>query len=132
MTIVGHGVDIVRIDRFLRLLAKRLSPAYVKRLTRRIMHEVHELPRFEALQAAGHHDKSVVYLAGCWALKEAVYKSILVEHQKTFQFSQWYRTYGSRGQPVVGSDADVKGQFMASISHDGGILMASVIHVGET
>lgn len=128
MTVLGHGVDIVRIERFLRLLGKNPSGAYVKRLTRRIMHEVHEVPHFEALRAAGRFEKSVVYLAGTWAIKEAIYKSIDDADQKMFQFNRWYRVYGSRGQPIVGSDDfDENEQFLVSVSHDGGTLIASVI-----
>ena len=125
MRVLGHGVDIVRIERFQRLVGKNPSDAYVKRLTRRIMHEVHEAPHFEALRAAGRFEKSVVYLAGTWAIKEAIYKSIDDADQKKFQFNRWYRVYGSRGQPIVGSD--VFDKFLVSVSHDGGTLIASVI-----
>ena len=128
MRVLGHGVDIVRIARFQRLVGKNPSDAYVKRLTRRIMHEVHEAPHFEALRAAGRFEKRVVYLAGTWAIKEAIYKSIDDADQKKFQFNRWYRVYGSRGQPIVGSDVfDKNQQFLVSVSHDGGTLIASVI-----
>lgn len=92
------------------------------------MHRVHEVPHFEKLHASDAY-KSVVYLAGSWAVKEAIYKTLSNSEQEKFQFSRWYRKYGDRGQPIIGSDDHHNDNFMASISHDGGMLIASVLRV---
>lgn len=116
---VGLGVDIVNTARFLRILAK--NNKYIDRFVTRILHP-NERTRFYQSQ-----NNNVNLLAGSWAAKEALFKTLDPVHQRTFRFNQWYRGYEG-GKPTIGSDEyNEDEQFMVSISHDGGMLVASVI-----
>lgn len=123
MSTIAIGIDIVRCNRFRHILTTR-NAAYIQRLGQRILHPRHELP----LMDNSDIDKSTRVLAGSWAVKEAVYKTLDSEHQKQFQFNKWYRSYDDRGKPSVGSDLYTRNEdFLMSMSHDGDILVATVL-----
>lgn len=128
--VLGIGIDILQIDRFHRLLAKGNGDnmKYVRRLSARVLHPVHELPAFEQHWNKNDVNHCVKLIAGSWSAKEAVYKTLDPEIQKEFQFKNWYRHYNDRGKPFLGCDDYMPDEeFLLSVSHDYGIMVASVI-----
>ncbi|KAF3994074.1 hypothetical protein FT663_00094 [Candidozyma haemuli var. vulneris] len=121
--ILGLGVDLVHLSRFTRLLSK--GEPFVKRLCGRILHpnELSQLPSLNTSAATR-------YLAGSWAAKEAVFKTLDERDQQTFQFNQWYK-YKVGNRPAIASDT-TKDSFMLSISHDNDMLIATVLRQSKT
>lgn len=113
--VVGLGVDVTRILRFARLL-KRPDAA---RFVRRVLHpaECHHLAQINK----SHHPR---YVAGCWAAKEALFKTLEPENQKVFAFRDWHRRTEDGKPEIVGDHPD---QFLLSISHDDDMLVATVL-----
>lgn len=134
LSVMGHGVDVVKITRFERMIARHgdVLSKFVRRLGCRILNGVHEMPRFNQLVAQKDTVNLCRYLAGNWAMKEAIYKSLDSQDQQTFQFQNWYKTYDERGKPQVGADGyrNKDEKFTISISHDEEVLIASVIRQG--
>lgn len=125
MHIRGIGVDLVQISRFRAILGKHgMDSTYSRRFVRRVLHPK-ELSRFAAL-AVELLDHSVRYVAGSWAAKEAVFKTLDPPEQARFQFKDWYRTSNAR-KPGIERDPSSHDQFLLSISHDGGMLVATVL-----
>lgn len=118
-SVVGIGIDIVRISRIARLLAENKSKA---RFLRRVLHPS-ELEVFSNLG----QEKGAQYVAGSWAAKEAAYKTLDTDDQMMFQFKDWYK-YSRERRPFIGRDGlNPKEEFHLSISHDGDILVATVL-----
>lgn len=116
--IVGLGVDLVHILRFARLLSK--GERFTEKLCERILHP-RELAQFRLLDARA----ATRYIAGSWASKEAVFKTLGEREQAAFQFKQWYR-YKEGNRPAIGSETSTD-RFMLSISHDNDMLIATVL-----
>ncbi|GMM37826.1 hypothetical protein DASC09_051510 [Saccharomycopsis crataegensis] len=150
--VLGLGNDVVNIQRFRNILVHHgINSSYVKRLTQRILNERHEYPRFASLLPKGISgeisgdkiDSSTLHrccqiLAGSWASKEALFKSLDPHHQKHFVFKNWYKWNDENGKPniqidrsVAPSDNMTEDQFMLSISHDGDMLIATVLRIGN-
>ncbi|CAK7892654.1 hypothetical protein CAAN1_01S11056 [[Candida] anglica] len=130
-TVLGLGIDIVQISRFSSLLSKGdgLQSSYTRRFAQRVLHSKRELPEFEALILKGDIEPCVRYLSGSWAAKEAVFKTLDLEDQKSFQFKDWYR-FKQNSKPFIQSDIYSKQkseEFLHSSSHDGGVLIATVL-----
>lgn len=126
-SIVGHGIDIVSLSRIKNMMSR--SGSFTTRFSKRILHE-NELKVFNAMvRDEGENSAQVRFLAGNWAMKEAIYKTLDASDQTTFEFRHWYKTYDSRGKPVVFSDkyGGSDEEFLLSISHDNDNLVASVI-----
>lgn len=124
------GVDVIKISRFGDMIKKHgpLNSPFVDRLTARILHNTHELPAFKGLVERNKRLDSFRYLAGAWAMKEAIYKTLNEEDQAKFQFKQWFKLYDERGKPTICNDFyDKDEEFLLSISHDHDTLVASVI-----
>lgn len=119
-TVVGLGVDIIRILRFSRLLQK--DKVFVDRLCSRILHnsEYEGFHKLESLSASR-------YLAGSWAAKEALFKTLDEHDQKNFQFCQWFRHYQGKKPFILKDGYRSDEQFHLSISHDGDVLVATVL-----
>lgn len=116
--ILGLGVDLVHILRFSRLLSK--GEPFTKKLYERILHP-RELAQLKLLD-----EKSTTrFIAGSWAAKEAVFKTLEEKEQATFQFKQWYR-YKEGKRPAIGSETS-NDSFLLSISHDNDMLIATVL-----
>lgn len=117
MSVLGIGVDVVRVSRILRLLENTKKGRFIQR----VLHPS-EVKNFH------NHDNETVarYVAGCWAAKEAVFKTLDPKDQKKFQFKRWYR-YSEAGRPYIGFDEKMADEFLLSISHDGDILVATVL-----
>lgn len=108
----------MHILRFSRLLAK--GKPFSDRLCQRILHP-RELAKFRDLRS----EAAARYLAGSWAAKEAVFKTLDESDQKTFEFNKWYK-YSVGKKPSIGTDG-AKDVFLLSVSHDNDMLIATVL-----
>lgn len=126
--VLGVGLDIVEVSRFHDILYKR-GDDYANRFVKRVLNPGHEIARFHHLHLKRDPDLCVKYVAGCWALKEALFKTLDRDCQKQFAFNAWYRQNDADGKPTIWNDAYPfqDEQFHASISHDGGILAAVIL-----
>lgn len=113
--VVGLGVDVTHILRFSRLLGRPNAARFI----RRILHPT-ECARLSSL----HESLRPRYVAGCWAAKEALFKTLDAKKQREFTFKQW-RRQTEDGKPVISGDHP--DQFLLSISHDGDVLVATVL-----
>lgn len=111
------GVDLIQIKRIEAILAKPRGSRFLER----VLHSS-EQAHFASLSGQSR----VRYVAGCWATKEAIYKTLSSIEQRKFTFNEWYR-YLENGIPVIGSEAPSDNQFQLSISHDGDFLVATVL-----
>lgn len=126
MPILGIGNDIVKILRFLNILKKHgVSGKYTGRLARRILHE-EEILRFNRIAKTGSLVQAGRFLAGSWATKEAIFKSLDTIRQKRFVFSEWRKENDESGRPQVKGGLSNE-KFWLSISHDGDYLTAVVV-----
>lgn len=129
---IALGVDVIRISRFGDMIHKRgIDSLFVDKLSSRILHNTHELPAFRGLIGKNDFSGSIRYLAGNWAMKEAIYKTLDPEDQGQFLFNQWFKLYDERGKPTISNEEYHKQrkeeEFLLSISHDEDVLMASVL-----
>lgn len=133
--VLGLGVDVVAMARFQGLLRRQKSggEGFVDRLSRRILHEEHELPMFAEHLRKNDDKRCVALLAGSWAAKEALFKTLDREDQKRFRFNRWYRYYSDEGRPHIGGDNYSRSdeEFLLSISHDAGVVFATVLRQGR-
>ncbi|MCH0629607.1 4'-phosphopantetheinyl transferase superfamily protein [Kocuria palustris] len=112
--VAAIGVDITKILRFERLLSK--PKPFVNKLYGRILH-----PQERQSVATARS------LAGAWAVKEAVFKTLTDDEQRRFQFNQWYRVYDELGRPSVAHADFGVDEFMVLLSHDDDLLVATVL-----
>lgn len=128
---LGIGVDILKTNRFKELLLSKgeLNSLFTSRMSSRILHPEFELPKFKELKDSNKLNECISLISGSWASKEAVYKTLDCEYQKQFQFKNWYRYYNEQGKPFIRSDLYKKEneEFHLSISHDDGLLVATVL-----
>jgi len=114
--ILGHGIDIVNLDRFDLMDSTRLQ-----RLAKRICTDT-ELVEFQNCK----YPKT--YLAKIWASKEAISKAFGtgIKDNVTWQNMQIDKT--DQGKPIVQFKEIIAGPIChLSISHDKNILIASAI-----
>lgn len=120
---LGIGIDIVKTQRFRTILEK--DSRYIERFAHRVLHPDEELPLFNKTVDIEQRTR---ILAGSWAIKEAVYKTLDPSDQRNFQFKEWYRYYNDRGRPfVTGNSAPKNEEFLISISHELDVLVATVL-----
>uniref|UniRef100_A0A060TGH8 ARAD1D30624p n=1 Tax=Blastobotrys adeninivorans TaxID=409370 RepID=A0A060TGH8_BLAAD len=122
MNVVGLGNDIVQTSRIARLALGRLGP----RFARRVLHPIHELPRYTA------DERGVRLLASTWAAKEAMFKSLSAQEQTKCVFKNWYRCT-DQGRRTIRDDDYMKRHpsedFLLTISHDGEYTTAVVLRL---
>ncbi|WPK24875.1 hypothetical protein PUMCH_002172 [Australozyma saopauloensis] len=111
------GVDLIRVDRIAALLAKPSGTRFLQR----VLH-----PSERSAASKLNAQNCATYVAGCWATKEAIFKSLPAVEQHSFQFNRWYR-FLDNGRPIIGSEVPHSDEFLLSISHDDGILVATVL-----
>ncbi|KAK6461427.1 4'-phosphopantetheinyl transferase superfamily [Scheffersomyces coipomensis] len=119
------GVDVTSISRFKKLLEKNND--FVERLSLRLLHPKYELNKFVTLRKNHESDQLLLFLAGTWASKEALYKSLDISDQRSFEFKHWYRSYDENGKPLIQSDIHTTDEFLLSLSHDQDTVVANVI-----
>ena len=130
MKVLGIGIDLFQISRIEKIISKRggFLSDFSKRFAKRILNDKYEIPVFEKLSAEGDKHRCVQMLAGSWATKEALFKSLDHEKQKRFQFRDWYRHYEKNGKVHIKNDEnEVNEEILLSISHDAGLVVAYVL-----
>lgn len=119
--VLAIGVDLIKVSRIAALVAGKNS----SRFLRRVLHPS-ELDNLKGLTENRVPD----YVAGCWAAKEAVFKTLDPETQKDFRFQDWYR-YKVHGRPCIAREPPHSDEFLLSISHDNGMLVAMVLRQAQ-
>ena len=127
MRIVAHGIDLVECDRIAELLAKHRD-----RFLRRVLTPA-EIDRAE------QYKNSVPFVAGRWAAKEAILKTIGTGWRGKIAWTDMEILPNDLGDPMVTLNgetarrADVLGisRMMLSITHTRQYAAASAIGVRE-
>lgn len=123
--LVGHGIDMVSIERI-----QRVHSRFALRFTSKVL-APEERQEFGEI-ALRNPQQSIVYLAGRWAAKEAAYKAL---SQDQVLFSDIYVKRSASGQPLLdfrGSAAAAAEKLgvnraLISLTHEGDLAMASVL-----
>ena len=125
---IKHGVDLTQISRFANL------GKHTDRLARKILHKT-ELAEF-----ANQTSNKEMWLAVRWAIKEAVFKAAFptrvnfkdielykVDGKPSVRIHTNYLDFAENG--LIGREMHelVDSSIMASVSHDAGLVFASVI-----
>lgn len=127
MRIVGHGIDIVNIATFADLMCE-VDGDFVERcFTVQERKEGKSRPDLPA------------YLAGCFAVKEAVLKAIGCGFDGEISPLEVETSHNEDGVPIVqleGASADIANKkgitdWMISKSDAGGVVVASAIAIGS-
>lgn len=121
MTVLGVGIDLVKTARIQLILT---NPNISNGFIQRVLHprEIADYAHNSLL------DNRVRFLAGSWAAKEALFKSLDPEDQRGFTFKDWYRFRDEFDRPFIWNDGYRKNdQFFLSISHDDDYLVANVV-----
>ena len=114
------GVDMVKILRITRIL----QGTHRDRFLNKVLHK----KELESL-ARSKPERVLQFVAGSWAAKEAVFKTLDRKDQLRFQFRDWYR-YNIEGKPNISRvDSFSNDRFLLSISHDGDHLIATVLRL---
>lgn len=114
--ILGHGIDIVNLNRFDSMNEVRLT-----RLARRIC-TAHE---FELFNSSKNKNR---YLSKIWAGKEAIAKAFGTGIAKDITWKNIQIENNTLGKPSVWFKEKIAGPIChLSFSHDGGFLIASAI-----
>ncbi|KAK9325673.1 4'-phosphopantetheinyl transferase superfamily [Lipomyces orientalis] len=119
----GVGIDLVHVPRIAALLSRK--PAYLAKFTRRVLHE-NEYNR--AVSMIENRERHNLFIARCWSIKEALFKSLDESRQSGFQMRDWNTIHASSPKPIVSgglirNDED----FFVSVTHDGEYVLAAVI-----
>lgn len=126
--VVGHGIDIVDLDEFSRLLREPMSQHLVRHFT-----------ADEMAYAEPHEDK-LAKLAGRFALKEAVMKALHVGWGSGISFTDVEVITLPSGAPQlrlyrrlkeIEAERGIVGWLISS-SHSGRVAMASAIALGAS
>ncbi|KAK9237574.1 4'-phosphopantetheinyl transferase [Lipomyces kononenkoae] len=119
----GLGVDLVYVPRIMALLSRK--PVYLTKFTQRILHEAEYVRATSMIDSRGRHD---LFIARCWAIKEALFKSLDTSRQSGFRMRDWNTIDTSSPKPTISGGAIHKGEeFFVSVTHDGEYLLAAVI-----
>ncbi|KAK9464281.1 4'-phosphopantetheinyl transferase superfamily [Lipomyces arxii] len=119
----GFGIDLVYLPRIDALLKR--NPVYRSKFSRRILHDV-EFEKSKLL--VDNHELHSIFLARCWSIKEALYKSLDTKRQVGFIMREWCTIDPAGGMPTIsGSSLYDDEQFFVSVTHDGEYLIAAVI-----
>ncbi|KAM9893428.1 hypothetical protein OXX69_011711 [Metschnikowia pulcherrima] len=114
------GVDMVKISRITRIL----QGTHRDRFLNKVLHK----KELESL-ARSNPERVSQFVAGSWAAKEAVFKTLDRKDQLRFQFRDWYR-YNIEGKPNISRVKPLSNdRFLLSISHDGDHLIATVLRL---
>ncbi|KAK9447903.1 4'-phosphopantetheinyl transferase [Limtongia smithiae] len=120
-TLRAVGVDILHIPRIADVLAR--TPFSARRFPTRVLH-AYELARYNALREKSP-EAATLFVARCWAIKEAVFKTLDDVEQREFAFKSWRTITNTHPRPVAVHDSG-SGDFLVSVSHDGEYLVAFV------
>jgi holo-[acyl-carrier protein] synthase len=123
MSIVGIGIDIIRISRIEKTIQQ-----FGDRFLKRIFHP-------SEIEFSQKRRKSAEFLASCFAVKEAALKALSDFPGRGIDWSEIYITHEPTGKPILHFEGnalklyDEKGvkHSHVSITHDGDIAMAQVV-----
>ncbi|KAK9330175.1 4'-phosphopantetheinyl transferase superfamily [Lipomyces starkeyi] len=119
----GLGIDLVFVPRITALLSRK--PVYLAKFTRRILHEAEYNRAASLTESRERHD---LFIARCWSIKEALFKSLDKSRQSCFQMRDWNTIDPSSPKPTVSGEAINRDEdFFVSVTHDGEYLLAAVI-----
>ncbi|KAK9390830.1 4'-phosphopantetheinyl transferase superfamily [Lipomyces mesembrius] len=122
-TICGLGIDLVYVPRITALLSRK--PVYLAKFTRRILHDAEYNRAASMIESRERHD---LFIARCWSIKEALFKSLDKSRQSCFQMREWNTIDPGSSKPTVSCEAISKDEdFFVSVTHDGEYLLAAVI-----
>ncbi|CAR22748.1 ACPS domain-containing protein [Lachancea thermotolerans] len=149
---LGIGTDIVYLPRFAKIVEKHApvgQSTTFRKIATKFMHPEEVRHLYQMLQL-GYNSPSVVrYLAGVWATKEAIFKSLaaqrleipLLPAQKIYT-QVFYKTNEQDGAPRVEFDSSIERlhpefarayiantRFVLSIAHDEDYLVSFVCHI---
>ncbi|CUS20412.1 LAQU0S01e06018g1_1 [Lachancea quebecensis] len=152
--ILGIGTDIVYLPRFAKIVEKHApieqSTAF-RRMMSKFMHPI-EISQLNQMLQSGCNSPSVVrYLAGVWATKEAIFKSLATQRleepllpAQTIYTQVFYKANDQDGAPRIEIDSSIKcshpefarayiagTRLMLSIAHDEDYLVSFVCHVRQ-
>ncbi|SCU95969.1 LAMI_0F04632g1_1 [Lachancea mirantina] len=151
----GIGTDLVHVQRFRKLLDKYPTSGNKSTLNKIIAKFMHpyEIDRLEALiQTETSQEPIIRYVAGVWATKEAIFKSLRCNSFPASEFppAQFiftkicYKTNEVDGRPKIGIDCSQLGvwkqfsehlitnsKFLVSLSHDADYLISFVCHIKD-
>lgn len=114
--IIGHGIDIVEIERF-----RSMSDHRLRKIALRICTE-------DELNEFINHPRKYQYLSKIWAAKEAIAKSFGKGIRNEVTWKNIKIKNNDLGQPTVWFNEKLKGPFChLSISHEKDYLIASAI-----
>jgi len=127
MRIIGHGVDVVEVSRIARMLEE-----HAERFETRVF-----TPE-EIASADARPRRRAEHLAGRFAVKEAVLKALGTGWRGGIQWTDIEAPAGRDGRPRVRLSGEAAGiaaelgveSWAVSISHTGGLAMASAIATG--
>ncbi|MCL1949652.1 MAG: holo-ACP synthase [Turicibacter sp.] len=114
MAIVGVGTDIVSLERIKEV--KRRKAFAAKVLSAR---------ELEVYQGFSLELKQIEFLAGRWAVKEAIYKAI-PDFCQGYAYNQFTILNGPDGKPHL-MGPDYSGNLQLSISHEKNYAVAFVV-----
>lgn len=129
--ILGIGCDLLKVSRIERIVRRQgLNGKTLDRFATRILHPV-EREQFVALRRSDDIAGTVRLLSGSWCCKEAVFKSLDPGRQAKFRFNRWYKSNDEYGRPTIcGDDVNNTDRFLVSVSHDGDMIMSTVLRQG--
>ncbi|SCV05803.1 LANO_0H15522g1_1 [Lachancea nothofagi CBS 11611] len=151
-TVLGIGTDLVHLPRFTKIVGKCTPILENKRMDRllgKFMHTV-ELCRLKEMLKDGDGVQNMTrYIAGVWATKEAVYKSLASQNlastmppARIIYTKLCYKINDTDGSPKVMIDKNfataypefmrcliADTEFLISLSHDQDYLVSYVCHV---
>mgnify|MGYP003363050452 FL=1 len=133
--VVAIGSDLHLLGRFKNILRRNgpLTEFKTKRLCQRILNEKHELPLFQKYMRKNDIDSCSNVMAGAWCVKEAIYKCLDSQDQKTFRMAQWWKSHDVNGKPIIKNENYFKTdkgkaeEFFCTISHDGNYIFSIVL-----
>ncbi|TID21928.1 hypothetical protein CANINC_003412 [Pichia inconspicua] len=132
--VISIGTDLHRFSRVENILKKNgpLISFKTKRFADRVLNPIHEKPLFQTYVQNNDILKCSRLLSTSWCVKEAIYKTLDDVEQANFSMSHWYKISDERGRPIIGNnDSIVKDKFLCSISHDGDLITAFVLRIGQ-
>jgi holo-[acyl-carrier protein] synthase len=126
MPIIGIGIDIVHIPRIAQSIER-----FGDRFLQRIYHP-------EEIAFSQKRKKNAEFLAGCFAVKEALLKALSDFPGRGVSWADIYITHAPTGQPILHyagkirelcEEKGVQRSFV-SITHDGDLAVAQVVLEG--
>lgn len=129
MNVIAHGIDLVALERFARLLDER-GDRFVERC----------FTEAEQRYAAGRGARRVEALAARFAAKEAVLKALGTGLEPGMAWTDIEVSREGDGPPEVRLRGRVRERaaekgvraWLLSVSHDGDYAMASVLALGDS